>query len=77
MNTVKYIRRREAAAYCKEKYGHGSERTFAKLAVTGGGAKFVYSGRLPLYTYAWIDEWALGKLSAPVNSTSERKTEAA
>ena len=77
MNAVKYVRRSEAARYCKDKFGHGSTRTFAKLAVVGGGPQFVYSGHIPLYTYQWIDQWALGKLSEPVRSTSERKAEVA
>lgn len=77
MKIEKYLRRRAAAEYCKAKYGHGSPSTLAKLATIGGGPQFVYAGRIPLYTYEWIDHWALAKLSEPVRSTSERKSEAA
>lgn len=66
-----FLRRTEAAAYLKEKYGHGSPRTLAKLATLGGGPVFRKRGRVVLYTVADLDEWAHAGMSAPVKSTSE------
>jgi hypothetical protein len=72
MHPAQYWRRRKSAEYLKDIYGHGSERTLAKLATIGGGPEIIYSGRIPLYTQESLDKWALSKLSAPVRSTSER-----
>gem|GEM_PF-643899 len=66
-----FLRRTEAAAYLKERYGHGSPRTLAKLATLGGGPVFRRRGRIPLYTVEDLDQWALEGMSAPVKSTSE------
>jgi hypothetical protein len=72
MHPAEYWRRDQSAVYLKSTYGHGSKRTLAKLATTGGGPEMFYSGRIPLYTQESLDKWALGKLSGPVCSTSER-----
>jgi hypothetical protein len=48
-----------------------SPKTLAKLAVVGGGPQFRKIGRIPLYDTSDLDAWVLGKLSSPVNSTSE------
>jgi hypothetical protein len=76
MQTAEYHRRKEAAQYLKSKYGHGSAKTLAKLASIGGGPAMVYAGRIPFYTTEALDEWALGKFSLPVRSTSQRPTKA-
>lgn len=73
MHPVQYLRRKKAAEFLKRKYGHGSARTLAKLASLGGGPEMVYSGRIPLYSEAALDAWAMSKLSEPVRSTSERR----
>jgi hypothetical protein len=73
MHTNKrFLRRNEAGGFLKNKYGHGSAKTLAKLASTGGGPEMVYAGRIPFYTPEALDEWALAKLSKPVSSTSQR-----
>lgn len=71
MTPSHFLRRQQAGEYLKEKYGHGSWRTLARLAVTGGGPKFRKFGRMVLYAPADLDAWALGRLSAPLQSTSE------
>ena len=68
-----FLRRTEAAEYLKEKYGHGSPRTLAKLATLGGGPIFRKFGRVVLYTRDDLDRWALEGMTAPVKSTSELK----
>ena len=69
------LRRRVAATeYLKQKYGIGpSPATLATMATRGGGPEIVYFGRIPLYSEAGLDSWALGRLSAPVRNTSERR----
>jgi hypothetical protein len=73
MHPAQYLRRKQAAAYLKPKYGFGAAQTLARLAVVGGGPQMVYAGRIPLYTEEWLDEWAQGKLTTPVRSTTEGK----
>lgn len=74
MERARLLRRKTAGSYLKSKYDFGSPRTLAKLACIGGGPEFQYIGNIPFYTQEKLDEWALGKLSAPVRSTSERCT---
>jgi hypothetical protein len=73
----RFLRRKDAATYLKNKYGHGSPRTLAKLACLGGGPEMVYVGRNPYYTEQDLDAWALSKMSAPVRTTSARRTKVA
>ena len=68
---LKFIRRREAASYLRERYGFGAERTLAKGAVTGDTPEFHKAGRLVLYTREALDTWALSKIGAPQRSTSD------
>lgn len=77
MHPAQYLRRKQAGEYLRKKFGQGSAKTLAKLACIGGGPKMAYSGRTPLYTEEWLDEWALSKIGAPVHSTSERDAQAA
>ena len=70
---IRYLRRKQAAAYLLENYGFGSAKTLAKLATLGGGPEIFYAGRLPLYVQEKLDDWALAKISPPVRSTSEKK----
>jgi hypothetical protein len=65
-----YLRRKAAAEYLKSKYGHGSWRTLAKLAVTGDGPLFRKCGRMVLYEPDALDRWAQSLLGAPQKSTS-------
>ena len=68
---VNYLRRSEAAAHLKSRYGVGATQTLAKLACIGGGPIFHKIGRFPVYTVADLDAWAAGRMSGPVRSTSE------
>jgi hypothetical protein len=70
MSEQGYLRRRDAAAYMKSKYGWGSWQTLAKLAVTGDGPVFRKFGRAVLYAPADIDAWATNRLGPPRRSTS-------
>jgi hypothetical protein len=69
---VKRYRRIDAARYLNKVWGISrTPKTLAKLAVTGGGPKIEYDGRLPTYTEPSLDEFAESALSPPVGSTSE------
>jgi hypothetical protein len=67
----KFLRRKHAAEYLKERYGFGATRTLAKLATIGGGPVFRKAGTIVLYEPADLDAWALSRLSAPLRSTSD------
>ncbi len=71
-NTKIFLRRREAGAYLKEKYGFCSARSLAKLACVGGGPEIIYFGTIPTYTAEGLDAWALSKMHQPVRRASER-----
>ena len=66
-----YLRRDQAAQYLQTRYGVGTRQTLAKLACTGGGPIFRKFGRYPVYTATDLDEWAAGRMSGPLASTSE------
>ena len=67
-----FMRRSVAAKYLKDRYGHGSEKTLAKLACVGGGPVFHKAGdRMVLYTREALDAWARARISGPLKSTSE------
>lgn len=72
MNGQHYLRRKDAADYLKGKYGCGSWRTLAKLAVTGDGPIFRKFGRLVLYAPEDLDQWAKSKLGPKQHSTSQQ-----
>jgi hypothetical protein len=71
--TFNYVRRKQAGEYLQAKYGFGAEKTLAKLAVIGGGPEYRMAGRFPLYRMEDLDNWALGKIGAPVRNTSEAR----
>jgi hypothetical protein len=48
-----------------------SPATLATKAVRGGGPPFRRFGRVPLYRWSDLIEWAEARLSAPMRSTSE------
>lgn len=73
MHPAQYLRRKQAGEYLKSRYGFGSERTLAKLAVLGGGPEFRKAGSVVLYEPAKLDEWAISKIGAPRLSTSDRE----
>jgi hypothetical protein len=69
---AEYLRRAEAAAYIRSRYGFPCAPTWlAKLACVGGGPTFRKAGRIPVYAKTECDRWAEERLSKPVRSTSE------
>jgi hypothetical protein len=69
---VKRHRRSGASQYLMEVWGISrTSKTLAKLAVTGGGPKIEYDGRIPTYTEPGLDAFAESVLSPPVGSTAE------
>lgn len=69
----RHLRRAEASAYLKEKWGIDRKpSTLAKIASLGGGPKFLHAGRFPLYPEDELDSWAQSILSPLKASTSER-----
>jgi hypothetical protein len=66
-----FLTRTEAAEFLTERGLSTAKTTLDTLAVRGGGPRFVYWGRKPLYTEAGLLEWAADRLSSPVSSTSE------
>lgn len=76
MYPTQYLRRKQAGEYLKSRYGFGSAKTLAKLAVVGGGPEIFYAGaRTPLYVEEKLDAWARSRISRPVRSTSERRVD--
>ncbi len=71
MHPVQYLRRKQAAEYLRSKFGYGAERTLAKLESVGGGPIYRKIGRIVVYDPSELDAWALGRLSAPLRSTSD------
>lgn len=71
MEAVKFLRRKAAGEYLKQKFGFGSEKTLAKLACVGGGPIFRKAGPAALYVTDDLDAWALAKIGEPQCSTSE------
>jgi hypothetical protein len=72
MEQQTYLRRKEASAYLRNKYGLTREpSTLAKLAVVGG-PPFRLLNRIPRYTPADLDEWVASRLGPLVCSTSSR-----
>jgi hypothetical protein len=72
MNDTIFMRRREAGQYLRDKYGFGSSATLAKLATLGGGPTFRKCGPIVLYARDDLDNWATGKISSPLRSTSDQ-----
>lgn len=67
------LRRTQASQYLLEKWGISrTPGTLAKLAVTGGGPRFQYAGRFPLYPSSELDLWAETLLSPLKSSTSDK-----
>lgn len=63
---------KQAAEYLREKKGvKVSYRTLAKYRSVGGGPRYRYFGRTPLYDEADLDSWVDERLSPPRRTTSE------
>lgn len=74
----KYLRRADAAAYLKDKYGVGSRRTLDKLASVGGGPIFIKLGGAAVYDPVDLDAWARSRMTRFKATTVEaEETEAA
>jgi hypothetical protein len=72
MERQKFLRRKEASAYLREKFGlERAPSTLAKLAVVGGGPPFQRMNRVPLYKPADLDEWFKSQLGPQIRSTSD------
>jgi hypothetical protein len=72
-SNTEYLRPRDAAALLKARFGHGSERTLAKLRCLGGGPIFHLMGpKMIAYTAPELVAWASSKISGPLSSTSEK-----
>ena len=73
MSTKKLLRRSEASAYLKAKYGLSYIRqSLAHMAVFGTGPAFKKIGRYPLYSKADLDKFAKSKIDVPLRY-SKRK----
>jgi hypothetical protein len=67
------FRRDEASVYLKATWGiERKSSTLAKYASFGGGPKFEYVGRIPLYPQDQLDIWAQSILSGPCSSTADK-----
>ena len=64
--------RRKLTAEALTEAGHPvSDKTLATKAVRGGGPPYRLFGRKPLYRWGDGLDWAAGRLSKPICSTSE------
>lgn len=73
MHPAQFMRRKQAGEYLKSKFGFGSEKTLAKLAVVGGGPEYRKAGAAVLYEPAALDAWAQSKIGEPQASTSDAR----
>ncbi len=73
MQPSRFMRRKDAAQYLREKFGVGSPATLAKLATLGGGPIFRKNGRIPVYLAEDLDRWASARIGAPRRSTSDAR----
>ncbi|MBX6425253.1 MAG: hypothetical protein IRZ09_04945 [Variibacter sp.] len=72
ISNTRPLSRAEASTYLKEKHGISHSPAYlAKLAVTGGGPRFMKARRSVIYTAELLDEYAASIMSPPVSSTSE------
>jgi hypothetical protein len=66
------LARRDASEYLERKHGVKlAPATLASLACLGKGPSFRKDGRRPIYPVSGLDEYAEGRLSPVVRSTSE------
>jgi hypothetical protein len=65
------LRRGDAANALREAGYPIARATLATLASRGGGPSFRRFGRVPLYRWRDLLDWARSRLSAPMRSTSE------
>jgi hypothetical protein len=65
------LTRRAAAQALTEAGFKTAPSSLATLAVRGGGPQFRRFGRIPLYRWGDLLDWAQSRLSTPMRSTSE------
>jgi hypothetical protein len=65
------LNRREGAAALKSRGFKVAPTSLATMASRGGGPKFRKFGRIPLYRWGDLLEWAQSRLGPVVSSTSE------
>jgi len=68
------LRRRQAAEALATSGFPCTESGLATLATRGGGPPFQRFGRIPLYEWGALLDWAQKRLTKPVTSTSELET---
>jgi hypothetical protein len=67
-----FLRSADASRYLEEKYAiRAKPATLAKYRSVGGGPRFRYEGRFPLYSVADLDAWARERIGPVVRSTAE------
>jgi hypothetical protein len=71
MDPETLLRRRPAANALTAAGYPVAPATLATLACRGGGPRYRKFGRVPLYRWGDLLDWARSRLSAPVRSTSE------
>ncbi|OIQ73149.1 hypothetical protein GALL_452200 [mine drainage metagenome] len=64
------LRRADAATALRAAGYPTTKATLATLATRGGGPTYRKFGAIPLYRWSDLLDWAHGKLSAPMQSTS-------
>ncbi len=69
----RFLRRQDAGRYLKERYGFGSARSLAKLAVYGEGPLFRKAGAAVLYELDELDRWALAQIGGLRRSTRDEE----
>lgn len=77
METPKYLRRVDAAAYIREKYSLPCATGYLEfLACNGGGPAFRRIGRWPVYEHADLDAWARSRMTPKVRSNAQLRSAA-
>ena len=67
------FRRYEASSYLKDTWGLDRKpSTLAKYASLGGGPRFEYAGRIPIYPQDELDVWARSIVSLPCSTTADK-----
>jgi hypothetical protein len=75
--TERRFRRKAAADHLRDEGFQITPSTLAKMAVSGDGPPIEYWGRFPTYPEDALMEWARARLSRPVRSTAEHRSQAA
>ncbi len=72
LSDPKYLRRKDAAARLRRRWGWGGYSTLAKLAMSGEGPPMRKVGAMVLYEVTKLDAWAESRISGERHSTSEQ-----